>query len=122
MKITKLLAIALLPSLWYYAQAQEQTTSTEENQKEAASPLKNKVSIAATRVYNNQLSTQLIDPSSSSVTVTAPFAEGKNDPARRRRRRRLLAGLHHRGRRHRRPHRAGPQAHCPAAAFLRGAR
>ena len=79
MKITKLLAIALLPSLWYYAQAQEQTTSTEENQKEAASPLKNKVSIAATRVYNNQLSTQLIDPSSSSVTVTAPFAEGKND-------------------------------------------
>lgn len=81
MKITKLLAIALLPSLWSYAQAQEQTTtSSEETQKEAvSSPLKNKVSLAATRVYNNQLSTQLADPQGSLVRVDAPFAEGKNN-------------------------------------------
>ena len=80
MKISKLLAIALLPSLWSYAQAQEQTTtSSEETQKEAvSSPLKNKVSLAATRVYNNQLSTYLADPQASLVSVEAPFAEGKN--------------------------------------------
>ena len=58
MKITKLLAIALLPTLWSYTQAQEQTTepttSAEPAGEEAvSSPLKNKVSLAATLSYNN---------------------------------------------------------------------
>ena len=59
MKITKLLAIALLPSLWSYTQAQEQTAQptqpTEEEKPEVVSPLKDKVSLAATLTYNSYL-------------------------------------------------------------------
>ena len=90
MKITKLLAIALLPTLWSYAQAQEQTTAptstttqptepTAEEQPAVVSPLKNKVSLAATRVYNNQLSASIVSPNKDKVDHYAPIAEGKNE-------------------------------------------
>lgn len=82
MKITKLLAIALLPSLWSYAQAQEQTTetaATEETQQEAvSSPLKNRVYVAAARVYSTQLSTQLARPDENPVDVRAPFPKSNS--------------------------------------------
>ena len=80
MKITKLLAIALLPTLWSYAQAQEQTTEptstttqptepTAEEQPAVVSPLKNKVSLAATRVYNNQLSASIVSPNEQRTSI-----------------------------------------------------
>ncbi|WP_454998273.1 BT1926 family outer membrane beta-barrel protein [Capnocytophaga granulosa] len=78
MKITKLLAIALLPSLWSYTQAQEQTTepttSAEAAGEEAvSSPLKNKVSLAATLSYNNYLTAPAPAPALSHA-VAAPVA------------------------------------------------
>ena len=74
MKITKLLAIALLPTLWSYTQAQEQTTEPTTSAEEAvSSPLKNKVSLAATLSYNNYLTAPAPAPALSHA-VAAPVA------------------------------------------------
>ena len=56
MKITRLLVIALLPSLWLSAQAQEESATGPSSQEEVYSPLKGKYSLAATLSYNNYLS------------------------------------------------------------------
>ena len=85
MKITKLLAIALLPSLWSYTQAQEQTTEASvEETAEVVSPLKNKVSLAATLSYNNYLTTYAPAPAPAH-SVYAPEANWAN--------KRMLVGL-----------------------------
>lgn len=75
MKITKLLAIALLPSLWSYAQAQEQTSTGETQEEAVASPLKNKVYVAAARVYSTPISTKLATPDENPVKVEAPLSQ-----------------------------------------------